>query len=39
MSTAPGETLIKLDGIKKLNIKPQVDKYTFPAGNSNYMLA
>ena len=26
-------------GIQRLNIKPQVDKYTFPAGNSLYMLA
>jgi adenosylhomocysteinase len=26
-------------GIRKLNIKPQVDKYTFPAGNSLYLLA
>ena len=26
-------------GVKKLNIKPQVDKYTFAAGNSIYMLA
>jgi adenosylhomocysteinase len=26
-------------GVKKLNIKPQVDKYTFPGGNSLYMLA
>ena len=26
-------------GIKKLNIKPQVDRYTFPKGNSIYMLA
>jgi adenosylhomocysteinase len=26
-------------GVKKLNIKPQVDKYTFPAGNSIYLLA
>src|SRR5271167_3947049 len=26
-------------GVKKLTIKPQVDKYTFPAGNSIYMLA
>src|ERR1700691_686491 len=26
-------------GVKKLNIKPQVDKYTFSAGNSIYMLA
>ncbi|MGJ8644360.1 MAG: adenosylhomocysteinase [Luteolibacter sp.] len=32
----------KLDnapGVTKLNIKPQVDKYTFPTGNSIYMLA
>jgi adenosylhomocysteinase len=26
-------------GVKKLNIKPQVDKYTFPGGNAIYMLA
>jgi len=26
-------------GVKKLNIKPQVDQYTFPNGNSIYMLA
>ena len=26
-------------GVKKLNIKPQVDKYTFASGNSIYMLA
>jgi adenosylhomocysteinase len=26
-------------GVKKLNIKPQVDKYTFPDGRSIYMLA
>lgn len=26
-------------GIKRTNIKPQVDKYTFPAGNSIYLLA
>ena len=26
-------------GVKKLNIKPQVDKYTFPKGNSFYLLA
>ncbi|OGH58670.1 MAG: adenosylhomocysteinase [Candidatus Magasanikbacteria bacterium RIFCSPHIGHO2_01_FULL_33_34] len=25
--------------IKKLNIKPQVDKYTFPSGNEIFMLA
>ena len=28
-----------LDGIQKLNIKPQVDRYTFADGNSIYMLA
>ena len=26
-------------GVKRTNIKPQVDKYTFPTGNSIYMLA
>ena len=26
-------------GIRHLNIKPQVDRYTFPAGNSLYLLA
>ena len=26
-------------GVKKLNIKPQVDKYTFPGGHSLYLLA
>jgi adenosylhomocysteinase len=26
-------------GVKKLNIKPQVDKYTFAKGNSLYLLA
>lgn len=26
-------------GIKKLNIKPQVDKYTFPDGHAIYLLA
>lgn len=26
-------------GIKHLNIKPQVDKYTFPTGNSIFLLA
>ena len=26
-------------GIKRLNIKPQVDKYTFPKGNSIFLLA
>jgi adenosylhomocysteinase len=33
------DKLNKASGVKKLNIKPQVDKYTFPAGNSIYMLA
>jgi adenosylhomocysteinase len=33
------DKLEKFAGIKKLNIKPQVDKYTFPAGNSIYLLA
>jgi adenosylhomocysteinase len=33
------DRLNKSAGVKKLNIKPQVDKYTFPAGNSLYMLA
>jgi adenosylhomocysteinase len=31
LNTAPG--------VVRTNIKPQVDKYTFPAGNSIYMLA
>jgi adenosylhomocysteinase len=26
-------------GVKKLNIKPQVDQYTFPSGNSIFVLA
>jgi adenosylhomocysteinase len=26
-------------GVEKLNIKPQVDKYTFPAGNAIFVLA
>jgi adenosylhomocysteinase len=33
------DRLNKAPGITKLNIKPQVDKYTFPTGNSIYMLA
>jgi adenosylhomocysteinase len=28
-----------LDGVEHTNIKPQVDKYTFKAGNSIYLLA
>jgi adenosylhomocysteinase len=31
--------LEKYPGVKKLNIKPQVDKYTFKNGNSMYLLA
>jgi adenosylhomocysteinase len=33
------DKLDKAPGVTKLNIKPQVDKYTFPAGNCIYMLA
>jgi len=33
------DRLNKAAGVKKLNIKPQVDKYTFSGGNSLYMLA
>lgn len=33
------DKLVNFPGIKKLNIKPQVDKYTFPAGNSIFLLA
>ncbi len=33
------DKLDKALGVKRTNIKPQVDKYTFPAGNSIYMLA
>lgn len=31
--------LEKFPGIKKINIKPQVDKYIFPDGHEIYMLA
>jgi adenosylhomocysteinase len=31
--------LEKIPGIKKINIKPQVDKYIFPDGHEIYMLA
>lgn len=31
--------LISYPDIRHINIKPQVDKYTFPAGNSIYLLA
>jgi adenosylhomocysteinase len=33
------DKLENFPGIKRTNIKPQVDKYTFPAGNSLYLLA
>lgn len=33
------DDLVSYPGIKHLNIKPQVDKYTFPAGNSIFLLA
>ena len=33
------DKLFDFPGIKHTNIKPQVDKYTFPAGNSIFLLA
>ncbi|MDR0686572.1 MAG: adenosylhomocysteinase [Dysgonamonadaceae bacterium] len=33
------DKLINYPGIKHINIKPQVDKYTFPSGNSIFLLA
>ena len=33
------EQLVNYSGIKHTNIKPQVDKYTFPTGNSIFLLA
>ncbi len=33
------DKLVEFPGIEHLNIKPQVDKYTFPAGNSIFLLA
>jgi adenosylhomocysteinase len=33
------DRLNQAKGVQKLNIKPQVDKYTFAGGNSIYMLA
>jgi len=33
------DKLVNYQGVKHLNIKPQVDKYTFPKGNSIYLLA
>jgi adenosylhomocysteinase len=33
------DRLNQAEGVTKLNIKPQVDMYTFPTGNSIYLLA
>ncbi|MDR2843211.1 MAG: adenosylhomocysteinase [Candidatus Symbiothrix sp.] len=33
------EKLVNFPGIRHTNIKPQVDKYTFPTGNSIFLLA
>ncbi|MBD3296425.1 MAG: adenosylhomocysteinase, partial [Candidatus Omnitrophica bacterium] len=33
------EKLDKFEGVEKINIKPQVDKYIFPDGRSIYLLA
>ncbi len=33
------DLLNEAPGVKRLNIKPQVDQYTFPNGNSIFMLA
>ncbi|MBK9390410.1 MAG: adenosylhomocysteinase [Bacteroidetes bacterium] len=33
------DKLNELKGVKKINIKPQVDKYQFPAGHAIFMLA
>lgn len=33
------DKLVTFAGVKHVNIKPQVDKYTFPAGNSIFLLA
>ena len=33
------DKLVNFSGIKHTNIKPQVDKYTFPTGNSIFLLA
>jgi adenosylhomocysteinase len=33
------DLLNETDGVTRLNIKPQVDKYTFPTGNSIFLLA
>ncbi|MDH6353725.1 adenosylhomocysteinase [Dysgonomonas sp. PH5-45] len=33
------DKLVNFPGVKHINIKPQVDKYTFPTGNSIFLLA
>ncbi len=33
------DKLVNYSGVKHINIKPQVDKYTFPTGNSIFLLA
>ncbi|MEO7933017.1 MAG: adenosylhomocysteinase [Chthoniobacterales bacterium] len=33
------DKLVNFPGIQHVNIKPQVDKYTFPTGNSVFLLA
>ena len=33
------DKLNEMSGVERTNIKPQVDKYTFPGGNALYMLA
>ncbi len=33
------DKLNAMSGVKRLNIKPQVDQYTFPAGHSIFLLA
>jgi adenosylhomocysteinase len=33
------DKLVNYQGIQHINIKPQVDKYTFPTGNSIFLLA
>lgn len=33
------DKLVTFPGIRHLNIKPQVDKYTFPTGNAIFLLA
>jgi adenosylhomocysteinase len=33
------DRLVNFPGIRHTNIKPQVDKYTFPSGNSIFLLA